>query len=102
VGLGLFRLMPLSTIFQLYCGGNFHWWTKPEYQEKTTDLLQVTDKPHLIEIIQVSLYLQIIKVLIKYYFVREILTKDYPIIPSNHMYFYMYVYSFLGRTWGID
>ena len=34
-GLRLWYLMQLSTIFQIYCGG------KPE---KTTDLLQITDK----------------------------------------------------------
>jgi hypothetical protein len=35
--------MPLSTIFQLYRGSQYNWWTA-EYLEKTTDLSQVTDK----------------------------------------------------------
>jgi hypothetical protein len=38
----LFDWMAVSS--QLYRGGQFYWWMKPEDPEKTTDLSQVTAK----------------------------------------------------------
>ena len=37
---GLWFLTPISAIVQLYHGGQFYWWRKPEYAEITTKLSQ--------------------------------------------------------------
>ena len=46
LGLWLWCLTPLSTIFQLYRGGQFYLLRIPEYLEKTKDIPYVTDKLH--------------------------------------------------------
>ena len=45
-GSDLWCLTPLLTIYQLNHGGHVYWLRKPEYQEKTTNLMQITDKRH--------------------------------------------------------
>ena len=37
-----------NTVHMALGGGQFYWWRKPGYPEKTTDLPQVTDKLYYI------------------------------------------------------
>jgi hypothetical protein len=60
IGLGLWCLLPLSTILQLYYGSQFCSWRKLEYAENTADLPQVTDRLYHIMLYQVHLGMSVI------------------------------------------
>jgi hypothetical protein len=59
--LGLRCLTLHSTIFQLYRGDQFYWWSKLKYWEKTTDLSYVTDNLYQIKLYRVHLAINVIR-----------------------------------------